>query len=138
MCRSNMHSSQNTGRFSTVTSNSIYLQFIANRSNVSDEKGLLARNILQQGKFVCLEDLGSTYLKNIYNSAIFIKHNVFSLNFWKHLFLRHEAIFMRCCCFSPDESFLFAFISTAWSRQHCYLEHTIVRYAPAQHQMLVV
>ncbi|XP_046857469.1 uncharacterized protein LOC124450855 [Xenia sp. Carnegie-2017] len=57
----------------------IYLQIIANRIHGSNEKRLLARNLLKQGMLVWFEDLDSTYLTNHHNLTVSLRANVTSL-----------------------------------------------------------
>ncbi|XP_046857923.1 uncharacterized protein LOC124451357 [Xenia sp. Carnegie-2017] len=57
----------------------IYLQTIANRIHGSDEKRLLARDLLKQGKFVWFENLDSTYLTNHHHLTVPLRANVSSL-----------------------------------------------------------
>ncbi|XP_046862682.1 uncharacterized protein LOC124456242 [Xenia sp. Carnegie-2017] len=57
----------------------IYLQIIANRIDGSDEKRLLARDLLKQGKFVWFEYLDSTYLTNHHHLTVSLRANVTSL-----------------------------------------------------------
>ncbi|XP_046849717.1 uncharacterized protein LOC124443228 [Xenia sp. Carnegie-2017] len=112
--------------FSIFSPWSCYLQFIANRIDVSDEKKLLAKNLLKQGKFVWFEDLFSTTETNIHYSTVSSNTNTssifdtFSLDFWRHLLSRHlwirperhPFLLKSCCCFSPDGSLLVAFVRT--------------------------
>ncbi|XP_046862684.1 uncharacterized protein LOC124456244 [Xenia sp. Carnegie-2017] len=56
-----------------------YLQIIANRIDCSNEKRLLARDLLKQGKFVWFEDLDSTYLTNHHHLTVSLRANVISL-----------------------------------------------------------
>ncbi|XP_046857482.1 uncharacterized protein LOC124450860 [Xenia sp. Carnegie-2017] len=57
----------------------IYLQIIANKIHGSNEKRLLARNLLKQGKLVWFEDLDSTYLTNHHHSTVSLRANITSL-----------------------------------------------------------
>ncbi|XP_046857976.1 uncharacterized protein LOC124451417 isoform X1 [Xenia sp. Carnegie-2017] len=57
----------------------LYLQLIANRIHGSNEKRLLARDLLKQGKFVWFEDLDSTYLTNHHHLTVSLGANVTSL-----------------------------------------------------------
>ncbi|XP_046857835.1 uncharacterized protein LOC124451253 [Xenia sp. Carnegie-2017] len=56
-----------------------YLQTIANRIHGSNEKRLLTRDLLKQGKFVWFEDLHSTYLTNHHHLTVSLRANVTSL-----------------------------------------------------------
>ncbi|XP_046857726.1 uncharacterized protein LOC124451141 [Xenia sp. Carnegie-2017] len=57
----------------------IYLQIIANRIHGSNEKRLLAKDLLKQGKLVWFEDLDSTYLTNHHHLTESLLANVTSL-----------------------------------------------------------
>ncbi|XP_046849881.1 uncharacterized protein LOC124443403 [Xenia sp. Carnegie-2017] len=57
----------------------IYLQIVANRIQGINEKRLLARDLLKQGKFVWFEDLDSTYLTNHHHLTVSLRANVTSL-----------------------------------------------------------
>ncbi|XP_046857320.1 uncharacterized protein LOC124450722 isoform X2 [Xenia sp. Carnegie-2017] len=57
----------------------IYSQIIANRIDGSNEKRLLARELLKQGKFVWFEDLDVTYLTNHHHLTVSLRANVTSL-----------------------------------------------------------
>ncbi|XP_046857741.1 uncharacterized protein LOC124451156 [Xenia sp. Carnegie-2017] len=59
--------------------NFFYSQIIANRIHGSKENGLLARDLLRQGKFVWFEDLDSTYLTNHHHLTVSLRANVTSL-----------------------------------------------------------
>ncbi|XP_046857522.1 uncharacterized protein LOC124450915 [Xenia sp. Carnegie-2017] len=59
--------------------NFFYLQIIANRIDCSNEKRLLARDLLKQGKLVWFEDLDSTYLTNHHHLTVSLRANVTSL-----------------------------------------------------------
>ncbi|XP_046848329.1 uncharacterized protein LOC124441898 [Xenia sp. Carnegie-2017] len=103
---------------------SYFLQFIANRINFSDEKRLLAKNLLKQGKLVWFEDLFPTtqtdYSTVSSNTNTSSRFDIFSLDFWRHLLSKHlwrrpernpkRFPFKSCCCFSPDGSLLVAFV----------------------------
>ncbi|XP_046858509.1 uncharacterized protein LOC124451953 [Xenia sp. Carnegie-2017] len=56
-----------------------FLQYIANRIHGSNDKRLLARDLLKQGKFVWFEDLDSTYLTNHHHLTVSLHANVTSL-----------------------------------------------------------
>ncbi|XP_046857554.1 uncharacterized protein LOC124450948 [Xenia sp. Carnegie-2017] len=56
-----------------------YLQGIANTIHGSNERRLLARDLLKQGKFVWFEDLDSTYLTNHHHLTVPLRANVTSL-----------------------------------------------------------
>ncbi|XP_046858126.1 uncharacterized protein LOC124451512 [Xenia sp. Carnegie-2017] len=57
----------------------IYLQIVANGIHGSNDKRLLARDLLKQGKFVSFEDLDTTYLTNRHHLTISMHANVTSL-----------------------------------------------------------
>ncbi|XP_046858520.1 uncharacterized protein LOC124451968 [Xenia sp. Carnegie-2017] len=57
----------------------IYLPAIANTIHGSNEKRLLARDLLKQGKLVWFEDLDSTYLTNHHHLTVSLRANVTSL-----------------------------------------------------------
>ncbi|XP_046857812.1 uncharacterized protein LOC124451232 [Xenia sp. Carnegie-2017] len=56
-----------------------FLQSFANRIHGSNEKRLLARDLLKQGKLVWFEDLDSTYLTNHHHLTVSLRANVTSL-----------------------------------------------------------
>ncbi|XP_046857481.1 uncharacterized protein LOC124450858 [Xenia sp. Carnegie-2017] len=58
---------------------SIYLPIIANRIHGSNEKRLLARDLLKQGKFTWFEDLDTTYLTSHHHLTVSLRANVTSL-----------------------------------------------------------
>ncbi|XP_046857471.1 uncharacterized protein LOC124450856 [Xenia sp. Carnegie-2017] len=57
----------------------IFLQSIANRIDGSNEKCLLAKDLLKQGNFSWFEDLDSTYLTNHHHLTVSLRANVTSL-----------------------------------------------------------
>ncbi|XP_046845960.1 uncharacterized protein LOC124439724 [Xenia sp. Carnegie-2017] len=56
-----------------------YLQIIANAIDSKNERRLLARDLLKQGKFSWFEDLELTYLTNRYHLTVSLRANVTSL-----------------------------------------------------------
>ncbi|XP_046862672.1 uncharacterized protein LOC124456232 [Xenia sp. Carnegie-2017] len=54
----------------------VYLESIANRIYGSNEKRLLARDLLKQGKLVWFEDLDTTYLTNRHHLTVPLRANV--------------------------------------------------------------
>ncbi|XP_046857708.1 uncharacterized protein LOC124451122 [Xenia sp. Carnegie-2017] len=56
-----------------------FLQFIANRIHGSNERRLLAKDLLKQGKFSWFEDLDTTYLTNHHHLTVPLRANVTSL-----------------------------------------------------------
>ncbi|XP_046858510.1 uncharacterized protein LOC124451954 [Xenia sp. Carnegie-2017] len=63
----------------TIDESFFYLQFNANRIDGNNERRLLARDLLKQGKFVWFEDLDSTYLTNHHHLTVPLLANVTSL-----------------------------------------------------------
>ncbi|XP_046858222.1 uncharacterized protein LOC124451659 [Xenia sp. Carnegie-2017] len=63
----------------TYDNSLLYLQSVANTIHGSNEKRLLARDLLKQGKLVWFEDLDSTYLTNHHHLTVSLRANVTSL-----------------------------------------------------------
>ncbi|XP_046858463.1 uncharacterized protein LOC124451912 [Xenia sp. Carnegie-2017] len=70
---------KNKSYLSRLDDSLAFLQIIANRIHASNDKRLLARDLLKQGKLTWFEDLDSTYLTNRHHLTVALRANVTSL-----------------------------------------------------------